>query len=162
VFADRSPRETMTGFDIVSGMTVNRSAPWARIVPVLAVADVRQAAAWYVRVLGLVEYVRVGEGHRVQLGFDGERAELIVRELGDDQRASETTDQVMVRVDDVGAVLKAARSNGADASDTAHDYPYGERQARFVDPFGHTWVVTETLDDVDPSEWGGETVVPRR
>jgi PhnB protein len=59
----------------------NRSAPWARVVPVLGVADVRAAVAWYVRVLGLVEHVRVGEAHRVQLGVDGERAELIVREL---------------------------------------------------------------------------------
>ena len=143
-------------------MTANRSAPWARIVPVLAVADVQQAVTWYVSVLGLVEHVRVGEGHRVQLGFDGERAELIVRELRDEERASDTTDQVMVRVDDVGCVLDVARSNGAEAGDTAHDQPYGERQAGFVDPFGHKWVVTQTLVDVDPRDWGGETVVPRR
>jgi uncharacterized glyoxalase superfamily protein PhnB len=79
----------------------------------------------------------VGEGHRVQLGFDGERAELIVRELSKEERASGTTDQVVVRVDDVDVVLDAARANGADASDTASDQPYGERQAGFVDPFGH-------------------------
>jgi uncharacterized glyoxalase superfamily protein PhnB len=129
---------------------------------VLAVADVQQAVTWYVTVLGLVEHVRVGAGHRVQLGFDGERAELIVRELGDEEHASDTTDQVMVRVDDVVGVLDVARSNGADASDTAHDQPYGERQAGFVDPFGHKWVATQTLVDVDPRDWGGETVVPRR
>jgi uncharacterized glyoxalase superfamily protein PhnB len=68
----------------------------------------------------------------------------------------------MVRVDDVAGVLETARSNGADASDTARDQPYGERQAGFVDPFGHEWVLTQTLRDVDPHEWGGETVVPRR
>ncbi len=68
----------------------------------------------------------------------------------------------MVRVDDVRGVLEIARSsNGADASDTAHDRPYGERQAAFVDPFGHRWVMTQTLQEVDPRDWGGETVVPR-
>ena len=143
-------------------MALNRSAPWARIVPVLAVADVQQAVAWYVSVLGLVEHVRIGEGHRVQLGFDGERAELIVRELGDDERTSGTCGQVMIRVDDVDSVLEIARRAGADAADTADSQPYGERQAGFVDPFGHRWTVTQTVRDVDPREWGGETVVPRR
>jgi uncharacterized glyoxalase superfamily protein PhnB len=127
---------------------------------VRGVADVQQAVAWHVRVLGLVEHVRVGEGYRVQHGFDGERAELIVSELGDDERASETPDQVMDRVDDVGAVLEAARSNDPSASNNAHDHPYKERQAYFVDPFDRTWVVTQTPHDVDPSEWGRETFVP--
>jgi hypothetical protein len=40
--------------------------------------------------------------------------------------------------------------------------PYGERQAGLVDPFGHRWVLTQTLRDVDPAEWGGKTVLPRR
>ena len=143
-------------------MVTNRSAPWARIVPVLAVADVRQASAFYMQVLGLIEHVRVGEAHRVQLGVDGERAELILREARTDERASGTTHQVMFRVDDVDSVLQAARSAGAQADETSHDWEYGERQAGFVDPFGHGWVLTQTLQDIDPQQWGGDTVVPRR
>jgi PhnB protein len=142
-------------------MVINRSAPWARIVPVLAVADVREAAAWYVQVLGLVEHVRVGEAHRVQLGVDGERAELIVREARTDERRS-GAQQVMFRVDDVDSVLEAARCAGADADTTSRDWEYGERQSGFVDPFGHGWVLTQSLKDVDPQQWGGDTVVPRR
>ena len=145
------------------GVVTNRSAPWARIVPVLAVADVREASAWYAQVLGLVEHVRVGEAHRMQLGVDGERAELILREANtDDDRVSGATHQVMFRVDDVDAVLRAARSAGADADETSRDWEYGERQAGFVDPFDHGWVLTQTLQDVDPQQWGGDTVVPRR
>lgn len=143
-------------------MAMNRSAPWARIVPVLAVADVREAVAWYVSVLGLVEHVRVGDGHRVQLGLDGERAELIVREFRRGEHVSGTTHQVMFRVSDVDAVLEAARNAGADADAASRDWEYGERQAGFVDPFGHGWVLTHTLQDVDPADWGGEIVVPRR
>ena len=141
---------------------MNKSAPWARIVPVLAVSDVRGAAAWYGKVFGLVEHVRVGGAHRVQLGVDGERAELIVRELGGDEQVSGAAYQVMHRVDDVDAVLTAARAGGALADDAGHDMPYGERQAALVDPFGHRWVLTQTIRDVNPSEWGGTTVVPRR
>jgi len=140
----------------------NRSAPWVRIVPVLAVADVREAVDWYTRVLGLVEHVRVGEAHRVQLGVDGERAEMIVREHWSAEGAGGATDQVMLRVDDVDTVLETARAGGAEAAESSRDWEYGERQAGFVDPFGHEWVLTQTLHDVDPAEWGGQTVQPRR
>jgi uncharacterized glyoxalase superfamily protein PhnB len=143
-------------------MTRNRSAPWALLTPVLAVEDVRTAVAWYVDVLGLVEHVRIGEGHRSQLGVDGERAELIVREYGDGEARVPAGHQVMVRVDDARAVLDAVRRAGADAEESPHDHAYGERQASFVDPFGHRWVLTQTLRDVEPEAWGGTTVVPRR
>ena len=86
---------------------------------------------------------------------------MIVRELRDDQQVSGTAQQVMFRVDDDNAVLNAARAGGADADDVARDWPYGERQAGLVDPLGHRWVLTETVRDVDPREWGGETVVSR-
>ncbi len=125
-------------------------------------ADVRAAVAWYGDVLGLVEHVRVGEAHRAQLGVDGERAEVIVREFRGEERVSGTTHQLMFRVDDVDAVLAAARTAGADTDETARDWEYGERQAGFVDPFGHGWVLTQTLRDVNPADWGGELVVPRR
>ncbi len=59
-------------------------------------------------------------------------------------------------------VLAAVRSAGADADDSSTDWEYGERQAEFIDPFGHAWVLNQTLRDVDPKEWGGTTVVPRR
>ena len=87
---------------------------------------------------------------------------MIVRELRGDENAANSTDQIMIRVDDADGVLEAARSRGAEAADASYDQPYGERQAGFVDPFGHRWVVTQTLVDVDPEEWGGKTVVARR
>lgn len=63
------------------GVLTNRSAPDARVAPVLIVADVRAAVACYTEVLGFVEHVRIGEGHRAQLGLpDGPAAELVVAE----------------------------------------------------------------------------------
>ena len=143
-------------------MTRNRSAPWSLLTPVLAVDDVRAAVAWYVEVFGLVEHVRIGESHRAQLGVDGERAELVVREHHDGEARVSGSQQVMVRVEDLRATLEAARHAGAEGDKGPHDHQYGERQASFVDPFGHRWVLTQTLRDVDPREWGGTTVVPRR
>jgi len=61
-------------------MLTNRSAPHAHVVPMLTVADVRAAVAWYATVFGFVEHVQIGEGHRAQLGLpDG--GELIVAEV---------------------------------------------------------------------------------
>jgi hypothetical protein len=60
----------------------------------------------------------------------------------------------MFRVDDVKAVLDAARAGGADAAAAASDWPYGESQAGMVDPFGHRWVLTQTMADVNPRDWG--------
>jgi uncharacterized glyoxalase superfamily protein PhnB len=143
-------------------MTPNRSAPRSLITPVLPVEDVRAAVAWYVDVLGLVEHVRIGDGHRAQLGVDGSRAELVVRERRSDEAREAGGAQVMFRVHDVRATLDAARRAGAHGDESPHDHAYGERQAAFVDPFGHAWVLTQTLRDVDPEEWGGTTVVRRR
>jgi uncharacterized glyoxalase superfamily protein PhnB len=143
---------------------MNRSAPHARVVPVLTVADVRAAVAWYIDVFGFVEHVRIGEGHRSQLGLpDGPAAELVVAEARTGRRTPEelTSHQVMFKVADVTAVVEHAVAKGATVVDPVHDWEYGERQAAVVDPFGHQWVLNQTLVDVAPEQWGGESVAPR-
>ena len=145
-------------------MLTNRSAPHARIVPVLTVRDVRAAVAWYAEVFGLVEHVRIGEGHRAQLGLPGRTAaELIVAEVRPGRRlpTADRSHQVMLKVEDARAVLAAAAAGGAVETDPLRDWEYGERQAAFIDPFGHEWVLTQTLVDTPPEQWGGQTIEPR-
>ena len=118
---------------------MNRSAPHARVTPVLTVADVRAAVAWYCEVFGFVEHVRIGEGHRSQLGFpDGPPAELVVAEVRPGRRTPqrEVSHQVMLKVTDVAAVVDRAAARGAALIDAMHDWEYGERQAAITDPFG--------------------------
>ena len=143
---------------------MNRSAPHARVTPVLTVADVRAAVAWYEDVFGFVEHVRIGEGHRAQLGMpDGPAAELVVAEVRPGRRTPQemVSHQVMLKVADVEAVVERATGQGAHLVDPPHDWEYGERQACVTDPFGHQWVLNQTLRDVEPEEWGGQTVTPR-
>ena len=145
-------------------MLMNRSAPNARVTPVLIVADVRTAAAWYLDVLGFVEHVRIGEGHRSQLGLPGgPAAELVLSEDRPGRRVPENqrSHQVMLKVSDVANTVERALSRGAQLVDPVHDWEYGERQATINDPFGHQWVLNQTLVDVSPEEWGGITVTPR-
>ena len=143
---------------------MNRSAPHARVTPVLTVADVRAAVAWYGEVFGFVEHVRIGEAHRAQLGLpDGQAAEVVVAEVRPGRRTPQhgRSHQVMLKVEDVASVVEAAVARGAMLVDPQHDWEYGERQAAIDDPFGHQWVLNQTLIDVAPEQGGGQTVTPR-
>ncbi len=145
-------------------MLTNRSAPHARVTPVLTVADVGAAVAWYGEVFGFVEHVRIGQGHRSQLGLpDGPAAELVVAEVRPGRRTPQQgrSHQVMLKVEDVARVVEAALARGARVVDPQHDWEYGERQATLDDPFGHQWVLNQTLIDVAPEQWGGQVVTPR-
>jgi PhnB protein len=145
-------------------MHFNRSAPRARVVPVLTVSDVRAAVAWYERAFGFVEHVKIGDGHRAQLGLPGgAAAELVVAEVRPGRRlpTADRSHQIMLKVEDAAATLARATASGATIADELRDHPYGERQAAFIDPFGHQWVLTQTLVDTAPEDWGGQTVQPR-
>jgi uncharacterized glyoxalase superfamily protein PhnB len=146
-------------------MLMNRSAPHARVVPVLTVADVRTAVDWYGRVFGFVEHVRIGEGHRAQLGLpDGPAAELIVAEVRPGRRTPGElrSHQIMLKVASAADTAERAVEAGGTIVQPVTDYEYGERQAMLDDPFGHQWTLTETRADIAPETWGGQTVVPRR
>lgn len=67
----------------------------------------------------------------------------------------------MLKVADVAAVVETATARGAVLLNLPHDWEYGERQAAVDDPFGHQWVLNQTLVDVPPEQRGGRTVTPR-
>jgi uncharacterized glyoxalase superfamily protein PhnB len=41
------------------------------------------------------------------------------------------------------------------------DFPYGERQCTVQDPWGHRWTFSQTISDVAPEDWGGQTIEPQ-
>jgi uncharacterized glyoxalase superfamily protein PhnB len=134
----------------------NRSIPSAVVIPVLIYPDVREAVAWLSAAFGFVERLRIGENHRSQLSV-GDGAVIIgdVRHDRRPPRAGEVTHSVTVRVDDVDAHCARAREHGARILMEPTDFEYGERQYAVADPAGHEWTFTQTLEDVDPSIWGG-------
>ena len=143
----------------MGGMKPNRSIPTATVIPVLIYPDVREAVAWLSAAFGFAERVRIGENHRAQLRF-GDGA-VIVGDMRGDRRPphpGEVTHSVTVRVEDVRAHCDRARAHGARILMEPTDFEYGERQYSAEDPAGHQWTFSETLADVAPEAWGGESV----
>lgn len=143
----------------MGGMKTNRSIPSATVIPVLTYSDVREAVAWLSEAFGFTERVRIGENHRAQLRF-GDGA-VIVADVGGHRRppsSAEVTHSVMVRVADARTHCERARERGARILMEPTDFEYGERQYSAEDLAGHHWTFSETLADVAPEEWGGQSV----
>ena len=140
-------------------MPLNRSAPPASVIPVLTYPNVPQAVEWLVRVFGFVERVRIGD-HRAQLSF-GDGA-LIVADDSADRTSpipgAGVTHSVMLRVDDIDNHYAIVQASGIATSGEPKDMPYGERQYSVTDPAGHRWTFTQSVTNVSPEDWGGQTM----
>ncbi len=143
-------------------MINNRSLPAATVIPVLVYPDVRAAVSWLTETFGYVEHVRIGDNHRSQLkiGADGAVIVADVRHSQQPPAADVVTHLIKVRVPDVQAQYERARSRGARIVSEPTEQEYGERECTVEDLAGHCWQFTQTVRDVAPEEWGGETIEP--
>ena len=122
--------------------------PRPAALPYLAVANAREAIAWYTDAFGAVV---VGEPIVMDDGRIG-HAELAIAggvlfladeypELGlkapEPQAVSVT---LILRVDDTDAALRRARDRGAQVQREIYEN-YGSRNATIIDPFGHRWMI---------------------
>lgn len=138
-------------------MKQNRSVPSATVIPVLIYPDVREAVAWLTEAFGFQERLQIGEGHRSQMNV-GDGGAVIAADVRGNRippRAGESTSSVLVRIEDAHGHCERARGHGAEIVDEPTDHVYGERQYTAVDPWGHVWTFSETIDDADPADWGG-------
>ena len=125
----------------------------AELYPFLAVQDVSRAVDFYVRAFDAIE-----EGERL-VAPDG-RAVAVLQiagqhlgvateapELGtpSPETVGATTVRVSLEVDDPDAASAQAVAAGARELFAVADQPYGMRQGRVVDPFGHHWLIGKRL-----------------
>jgi len=120
--------------------------------PFLAVRDVAAAVDFYAAAFGAVEINRVvaPDGTVVaQIEIDGNRVGLASEAPALGTPSPETVGATTVRlglvVDDPDAVAAQAVAAGANEMFPVADQPYGWRQGRVVDPFGHHWLVGRPL-----------------
>ena len=130
--------------------------PESVVIPVLAYADVRAACSWLCGAFGFVERLRIGE-HRAQLSFGS--GSIAVAAAPADALAQPRTHagsfSVMVRVANVDAHYARAKEFHATVLSPPTDFPYGERQYSVQDIGGYVWTFSQSIADVDPSDWGG-------
>jgi uncharacterized glyoxalase superfamily protein PhnB len=139
-------------------MIENRSVPPSSVIPVLAYANVTEAAEWLCTAFGFRERLRIG-AHRVQLVLrDGAVILTDLGEMAAEPAISARTHSVLVRVEDAERHHERAARAGARILQPPTDYPYGERQYSAEDLGGHRWTFSQSIADVDPASWGGTLI----
>jgi PhnB protein len=127
--------------------------PVPELYPFLAVQDVPGAVDFYVRAFDAVE-----EGERL-IAPDGRQVGILqiagqhlgvateAPELGtpSPETVGATTVRISLNVDDPDAAHARAVAAGATEMFPVADQPYGMRQGRVVDPFGHHWLIGKRL-----------------
>jgi len=122
------------------------------VTPFLAVRDADRAVEFYAAAFGAEELERLTapSGAIVaELAIGEARFSLATEapELGtpSPETAGVTTVRLSLHVDDPDAVQRRAVEAGAVEMFPVADQPYGWRQGRVVDPFGHQWLVGRRL-----------------
>ncbi|MBX3604945.1 MAG: VOC family protein [Piscinibacter sp.] len=126
----------------------------------LRVRDTPAAIEFYCRAFGATERFRLVEpsgrvGHaELQLGPAVLMLSDAFPEFGLNPPAGDADigASVHLHVDDCDAVTAAAAAAGAQVLMAPADQFYGERSARLRDPFGHTWLIGHSIEQVSPQE----------
>ena len=132
---------------------------YPRITAYLCVDGAAEAIEFYTAVLGFTE--------RHRMTFDGRigHCELLLGDamimLSDEypdmgvigpKTLGGTPMSMMVYVEDSDATFAAAVAAGATAQRPVEDQFHGDRSGQFEDPWGHRWVVSTHVEDVDDDE----------
>jgi len=124
-----------------------------KIVPFLTVKGAPRAIEFYEQAFGAKELSRLdAPGGRIvaELEIDGAQINVTDENPEGNNLSPETLGGTSVRVDlvvdDPDGVAKRAIAAGARALFPVEDQPYGWRQGRVVDPFGHHWLIGRPLN----------------
>jgi len=123
------------------------------IYPFLAVKNVDDAVTFYVEAFGAteeIERVVAPDGPQVALLLiEGQRVGVATEapDLGtpSPETVGATTVRISLHVDDADAAQARAVAAGAREMFAVSNQPYGLRQGRIVDPFGHHWLISHPL-----------------
>jgi uncharacterized glyoxalase superfamily protein PhnB len=129
-------------------------------IPYLCAQDAASALDFYAKAFGATEAMRLSEpggkiGH-AEIRIDGARI-MLSDEYPDYGVLSPKTlggagVSVHLNVDDVDAFVARAVAAGATLKQPVQDQFYGERTGKLEDPFGHSWQVTTTIEEVSVEE----------
>lgn len=132
------------------------------LIPYLVVRGAAKAIDFYKELFGATEMLRMAD----PTGATIQHAELKIRNsvlmLADEMPArgilspqalsGPPPSSLLLYLPDVDAVFQKAVSRGAKPLQPPTDQFYGDRMARFADPFGHVWSIATHIEDVAPEE----------
>ena len=132
------------------------------LIPSLIVNDAAKAIEFYKDVFGATELMRMNHPGSSRIAHAEIKIRNHVLMLGDEcpemgAKAPQSGEghpprSVMLYVQDADAIYKKALSKGAKAVMPPMDMFWGDRYAKFTDPFGHLWGVATHAKDVSPEE----------
>jgi len=133
------------------------------VTPHLVVRDAARALDFYKEALGAEELVRIpapgGLLMHAELRLGDSKVFLVdefpespMEGIGSPPQIGATTVTIHLFVDDVDAVVQRASAAGAKVTQPPTDMFWGDRYARIVDPFGHSWSIATHLEDLTPEQ----------
>jgi PhnB protein len=133
---------------------------YPRVSPYLCVAGAAEAIAFYEKVLGATERMRIpmpdGKIGHAELTI-GDGLIMLADEFPDrdvlgPKAIGGTPVTISVYVEDVDAVHRRALAAGARELRPPTDQFYGDRASWFQDPWGHRWGIATHIEDLSPEE----------
>ena len=130
------------------------------VTPYLIVDGAIHALAWYTKVFGAREHMRLNSsggklGHaEMQIGD----SRIMLADALPDHDAKAPASfggspvSLHLYVADVDATIARAASAGATVKSQPEDKFYGDRLGTVLDPFGHTWHIATHIEDVASDE----------
>lgn len=152
-------RKPMTSTDTPTPTTA--AAAVTVVTPYLTVAGGARAIDWYREALGAVEQFRVvddtGRVSHAELLLGDARFMLSDEhpEIGVTGPATlgGTSVALHVEVADVDTAFARAVDAGATALAEPADQPHGARHGTLIDPFGHRWMLSQTIEQVNLDDY---------
>ena len=131
-----------------------------KLTPRLVVPDAGAAIDFYTQVFGAHEIERyatpAGRVVHAAISIDDAILSLVDEEPDQNnespQRLGGSAVILTLLVDDPDAVAARAVELGAEIVFEVADQFYGHREGRFVDPFGHLWIVTRVTAELTPEQ----------
>jgi PhnB protein len=122
------------------------------IAPLLTVSDAKAAADFYKLAFRATEVAPHDAGEqRIVVEMEIEGAPFVIVDENpaafnlSPQSLNGTSVRISLLVDDPDAVFERALNNGGKELFPMANQPYGLRQGRVEDPFGHHWMVSKPL-----------------
>ncbi len=136
------------------------TSPRSALTPRLVVRDAPAAIAYYVETLGARELERYADpsGHVVHaaLSLEGAILALTAEAPRWDNHAPPSLGGspvlLTLEVADPDAVAARMIARGGRTIIPIGDQPYGHREGRIGDPFGHAWILTKVIREMTPAQ----------